>query len=88
MELAEEESFSLQRGFELAEREGISVQRQKIEQIRGGGGVNLRPSINRDSLCNQNQKQSFTNRLIIRGLRSGAAAEGLLAEETKVALSC
>ena len=55
MEFAGQESFSLQRGFELAEIEGISLQRKKIEPGWGGGEgkINLRPSVYRDSLCRQ-----------------------------------
>ena len=37
MEFAGQESFSLQRGFELAEIEGISLQRKKIEPALKGG---------------------------------------------------
>ena len=36
MEFAGQESFSLQRGFELAEREGISLQRKRIEPAEQG----------------------------------------------------
>ena len=33
MEFAGRESFSLQRGFEFAETEGVSLQRKKIEHV-------------------------------------------------------
>ena len=36
MELAEQESFILQREFELAEREGIRLQRKRVEPAEQG----------------------------------------------------